>query len=210
MDKTLAAQREIKYLKNVMRDIANFVLKTADVVLEDQISKALELLEEAYRNRRTILVMGAGRSGLVGRAFGMRLLHLGFNVFVLGDTIVPPIRKDDVVVAISGSGRTKLIVTAAEAAKSVGAKILTITSYSDSPLAQLSDVIIVIPGRTKVSVEEDYFARQILGIHEPLAPLGTLFEDAAMIFLDSLIVELMHLLGVSEKDMSSRHANIEL
>jgi len=210
LDKTLAAQREIKYLKNVMRDIANFVLKTADVVLEDQISKALELLEEAYRNRRTILVMGAGRSGLVGRAFGMRLLHLGFNVFVLGDTIVPPIRKDDVVVAISGSGRTKLIVTAAEAAKSVGAKILTITSYSDSPLAQLSDVIIVIPGRTKVSVEEDYFARQILGIHEPLAPLGTLFEDAAMIFLDSLIVELMHLLGVSEKDMSSRHANIEL
>ncbi|MGC9148683.1 MAG: 6-phospho-3-hexuloisomerase [Sulfolobales archaeon] len=193
-----------------MRDIANFVLKTADVVLEDQISKALELLEETYRNRRTILVMGAGRSGLVGRAFGMRLLHLGFNVFVLGDTIVPPIRKDDVVVAISGSGRTKLIVTAAEAAKSVGAKILTITSYSDSPLAQLSDVIIVIPGRTKVSVEEDYFARQILGIHEPLAPLGTLFEDAAMIFLDSLIVELMHLLGVSEKDMSSRHANIEL
>ncbi len=210
MDKTFVAQREIKYLKNIMRDIANFILKTADVVSEEQISRALELLEEAYRNRRTILVMGAGRSGLVGRAFGMRLMHLGFNVFVLGDTIVPPVRKDDVVVAISGSGRTKLIVTAAEAAKSVGARILTITSYPDSPLAQLSDVVVVIPGRTKVSAEEDYFARQILGIHEPLAPLGTLFEDAAMIFLDSLIVELMHLLEISEKDMSSRHANIEL
>jgi 6-phospho-3-hexuloisomerase len=210
LNKSFVRQREIKYLKNIMRDIANFVLKTADVISEDQISKALELLEEAYRNRRTILVMGAGRSGLVGRAFGMRLMHLGFNVFVLGDTIVPPVRKDDVVVAISGSGRTKLIVTAAEAAKSVGAKILTITSYPDSPLAQLSDVVVVIPGRTKVSAEEDYFARQILGIHEPLAPLGTLFEDTAMIFLDSLIVELMHVLDVSEKDMSSRHANIEL
>ncbi|MGC9009227.1 MAG: 6-phospho-3-hexuloisomerase [Sulfolobales archaeon] len=210
LNKSFVRQREIKYLKNIMRDIANFVLKTAEVISEDQISKALELLEEAYRNRRTILVMGAGRSGLVGRAFGMRLMHLGFNVFVLGDTIVPPVRKDDVVVAISGSGRTKLIVTAAEAAKSVGAKILTITSYPDSPLAQLSDVVVVIPGRTKVSAEEDYFARQILGIHEPLAPLGTLFEDTAMIFLDSLIVELMHVLDVSEKDMSSRHANIEL
>jgi len=193
-----------------MRDIANFVLKTSDIISDDQIAKALELLEEAYRNKRTILVMGAGRSGLVGRAFGMRLMHMGFNVFVLGDTIVPPIRKNDVVIAISGSGRTKLIVTAAEAAKSVGAKVLTITSYPDSPLAQLSDVVIVVPGRTKVSAEEDYFARQILGIHEPLAPLGTLFEDTTMIFLDSLIVELMYSLGVSEKDMSNRHANIEL
>ncbi len=210
MDKSLVARREIKYLRNIMRDIANFVLKTSDIISDDQIAKALELLEEAYRNKRTILVMGAGRSGLVGRAFGMRLMHMGFNVFVLGDTIVPPIRKNDVVIAISGSGRTKLIVTAAEAAKSVGAKVLTITSYPDSPLAQLSDVVIVVPGRTKVSAEEDYFARQILGIHEPLAPLGTLFEDTTMIFLDSLIVELMYSLGVSEKDMSNRHANIEL
>jgi len=210
LDKSLVARREIKYLRNIMRDIANFVLKTSDIISDDQIAKALELLEEAYRNKRTILVMGAGRSGLVGRAFGMRLMHMGFNVFVLGDTIVPPIRKNDVVIAISGSGRTKLIVTAAEAAKSVGAKVLTITSYPDSPLAQLSDVVIVVPGRTKVSAEEDYFARQILGIHEPLAPLGTLFEDTTMIFLDSLIVELMYSLGVSEKDMSNRHANIEL
>lgn len=193
-----------------MRDIANFVLKTSEIVSEEQVIKALDLLLNVYANKRTVLVMGAGRSGLVGRAFGMRLMHLGFNVFVLGDTIVPPIRKDDLVIAISGSGRTKLIITAAEAAKSVGAKILAVTSYPDSPLAQLSDVVIVIPGRTKISAEEDYFARQILGIHEPLAPLGTLFEDTAMIFLDSLVVELMDLLGVTEKDMSNKHANIEL
>ena len=202
--------RKLKYLRSIMRDIANFVLKTSEIVSEEQVIKALDLLLNVYANKRTVLVMGAGRSGLVGRAFGMRLMHLGFNVFVLGDTIVPPIRKDDLVIAISGSGRTKLIITAAEAAKSVGAKILAVTSYPDSPLAQLSDVVIVIPGRTKISAEEDYFARQILGIHEPLAPLGTLFEDTAMIFLDSLVVELMDLLGVTEKDMSNKHANIEL
>ncbi|MEZ0290496.1 MAG: 6-phospho-3-hexuloisomerase [Sulfolobales archaeon] len=193
-----------------MRDIANYILATADKISLEQVERAVELLVETYRRGKTVLVMGAGRSGLVGRGFAMRLMHLGFRVYVLGDTIVPPVREEDLVVAISGSGRTKLIVTAAEAAKSVGAKILTITSFPDSPLAQLSDVVIIVPGRTKVSAEEDYFARQILGIHEPLAPLGTLFEDTTLVFLDSLIVRLMQVLGVTEREMSVRHANIEL
>ncbi|MEM0260948.1 MAG: 6-phospho-3-hexuloisomerase [Sulfolobales archaeon] len=200
----------IALVKDVMREISSFIMKSIDMISVDQVEKAVKLLVDTYNRGKTVLVMGAGRSGLIGRGFAMRLMHLGFRVYVLGDTIVPPVREGDLVIAISGSGRTKLIVTAAEAAKSVGAKILTITSFPESPLAQISDVVVVVPGRTKVSAEEDYFARQILGIHEPLAPLGTLFEDTTMVFLDSLIVRLMQELNVSEKDMSRRHANIEL
>jgi len=124
--------------------------------------------------------------------------------------MVSPIRGGDVAIAISGSGRTALIVTAAEAAKSVKAVVVAITSFRDSPLARIADVIVQIPGRTKVSKVEDYFSRQILGIHEPLAPLGTLFEVTAMVFLDSVIPELMKRLGVSENDMLMAHANIEM
>ncbi|MEM0044043.1 MAG: 6-phospho-3-hexuloisomerase [Sulfolobales archaeon] len=200
----------IALVKDVMREISSFIMKSIDMISVDQVEKAVKLLVDTYNRGKMVLVMGAGRSGLIGRGFAMRLMHLGFRVYVLGDTIVPPVREGDLVIAISGSGRTKLIVTAAEAAKSVGAKILTITSFPESPLAQISDVVVVVPGRTKVSAEEDYFARQILGIHEPLAPLGTLFEDTTMVFLDSLIVRLMQELNVSEKDMSRRHANIEL
>ncbi len=192
-----------------MRDIAQFILSSIDKISIDQVRQSVDLLINAYKNKKLVLVMGAGRSGLVGRAFAMRLMHLGYTVHVLGDTIAPPVRENDVVVAISGSGRTKLIVTAAEAAKTVGAKILAITSYPESPLAKISDVIVVVPGRTKISTEEDYFARQILGIHEPLAPLGTLFEDTAMVFLDGLVVELMARLRLTEMDLSRRHANIE-
>jgi len=140
----------------------------------------------------------------------MRLLHLGFNSYVLGETIVPAIGKNDIVVAISGSGRTKLILTAAEAAKEAGAKLISITSYFDSPLAKISDVVIEIPGRTKYSKNEDYFARQILGITEPLAPLGTLFEDTTQIFLDGIVAELMIRLKKTEEDLRLVHANIEL
>jgi 6-phospho-3-hexuloisomerase len=193
-----------------MREISLFVLKASEMVDLSQVDRLIDTLLKAYSDRRKILVMGAGRSGLVGRAFAMRLLHLGFNSYVLGDTIVPSISRGDVAIAISGSGRTQLILTAAEAAKKVGATVVAITSYPDSPLGVLADLVVWVPGRAKTSRVEDFFARQILGIHEPLAPLGTLFEDTTAIFLDGVIYALMKKLGVREEDMSLRHANIEL
>lgn len=190
--------------------IANFVSSSLSILKTPQLVNFIKILEDAYSSDRKILVMGAGRSGLVGRAFAMRLKHLGFDVYVLGDTIVSPIRKGDVVIAISGSGRTALIVTAADAAKSAGAVVIAITTYIDSPLAKIADIVVEVPGRTKVSRVEDYFARQVLGIHEPLAPLGTLFEDCTMIFLDSVIAELMYRLRKTEEDLRQEHANIEV
>lgn len=190
--------------------ISNFITNALSMLKLSQVERFIDLLVKAYYNSRKILVMGAGRSGLVGRAFALRLKHLGYDVYVLGDTIVSPVKEGDVVVAISGSGRTALIVTAAEAAKRVGATVMAITSYSDSPLAKLADIIVEIPGRTKISTIEDYFARQVLGIHEPLAPLGTLFEDCTMVFLDSVIAELMTRLSKNEEELRSRHANIEV
>ena len=194
----------------VMREIGEFIIKASRVISRDQVEKFIGLLVSVYKDSsKKILVMGAGRSGLVGKAFAMRLMHMGFNVYVLGETIVPSIREGDLVIAISGSGRTRLIVAAAEAAKHVRAKIVAITTYPDSPLGKIADVVVRVPGRAKTSRMDDYFARQILGIHEPLAPLGTLFEDTAMVFLDGIIYSLMQVLGVSESEMSMRHANIE-
>ena len=193
-----------------MKEIVAFIDKVIDMLKPEQVNALIDSLIDVYRRGAKVLVMGAGRSGLVGKAFAMRLMHLGFNVYVLGETTTPSIGEGDLVVAISGSGRTRLIVTAAEAAKKVNAKIAAITSYPDSPLGQIADVVVEIPGRTKTAPDIDYFARQILGIHEPLAPLGTLFEDTALVFLDGVVVELMHRLGKKEADLRARHANIEL
>ncbi len=199
----------VDYVKKTMKEISLFIDKVAEKLSDEQVERFVETLVDAYRRGAKVLVMGAGRSGLVGRAFAMRLMHLGFNVYVLGETITPSIGEGDIVVAISGSGRTQLIVTAAEAAKKVKAKIVAITSYPDSPLGRLADIVVEIPGRTKTAPDIDYFARQILGIHEPLAPLGTLFEDTALAFLDGVVVELMHRLGKNESDLRAKHANIE-
>jgi 6-phospho-3-hexuloisomerase len=158
---------------------------------------------------RRILVLGAGRSGLIGRAFAMRLMHLGFKVYVVGETITPSVEKGDLLIALSGSGTTKLVVVGAEIGKAVGAKIIAITSYPDSDLAQLADHVVSIKGRTKVADEKDYFLRQLMGEHEPMAPLGTVFEISLMTFLDGVVVELMQRLKLTESELRKRHATIE-
>ncbi|MEM4879182.1 MAG: 6-phospho-3-hexuloisomerase [Desulfurococcaceae archaeon] len=195
--------------RDSMIQIIDFILKSIDMISDSEKDSLVEALLEALKNKKKIFIVGAGRSGLVARAFAMRLLHLGFNVYVIGETILPRAMPGDILLAISGSGRTKTIVTIAEVAKSMGVKVVAITTYPDSPLGKIADIVVNIPGRTKLAKEEDYTARQIMGIHEPLAPLGTLFEDTTMIFLDGVIVELMNKLGLTEEELRERPANIE-
>jgi 6-phospho-3-hexuloisomerase len=189
------------------KDIVTFAEDALSKVEPAQTDKMVEWIIDG-KNRR-LLIIGVGRSGLVGRSFAMRMMHLDFDVYVMGETITPEIGKGDLIIAISGSGMTKLVVTASEIAKEVGARIIAVTSHPDSDLGKLADHVVQLKGRTKVAAETDYFLRQITGAHEPLAPLGTVFEVSALIFFDSLIVELMRRLGKTEKDLLARHATIE-
>ncbi len=186
-----------KHIVNTMRDIISYVAKSVDYIKSEEVEAMIDCLIKALNEGRRVLVVGVGRSGLIGKAFAVRLMHLGFKVHVMGDTIVPALRPGDILIAISGSGRSKLVIDAAEVAKSLGAKVIALTSFKDSPLANLSDIVVEVPGRLKVTTEEDYFSRQILGIYEPLSPLTSLFEVTAMVFLDGLIVELTHRLKKS-------------
>jgi 6-phospho-3-hexuloisomerase len=200
----------VTYFKQAYLEIVNFILRALDSIRLEEIENFVKTIEEIYRANKKILVVGVGRSGLVGRAFAMRLRHLGARSYVVGETITPSVEEGDLLVAISGSGSTQVVVTAAEAAKKMKAKVAAVTSYYDSPLGRLADIVVFVPGRTKLASMDDYFARQILGIHEPLSPLGTLFEDTAMVVLDAIIAELMKRLGKNESDLAKRHANIEV
>lgn len=196
-------------VKQFMQEIANYVLYASNIINESEVDMFVKALLDVLKHNKKVLVVGAGRSGLAGRAFAMRLMHLGFNVFVFGETISPALGEGDLVIAISGSGTTRLVLTIASAAKEVRAKVIAITSHRDSPLAKIADSLVFVPGRTKLACENDYNVRQILGEHEPLAPLGTLFEITLNVFLDSLIAELMRCLGKTEEDLKVRHSTIE-
>ncbi len=144
---------------------------------------------------------------MVGKAFAMRLMHLGFRVYVVGESITPSVKPGDLLIAISGSGKTASTLTVVETAKKLETTVATITSYDDSPIAKLSDCVVTIKGRAKGELKRDYISGQLTGAHEPLTPLGSLFELATMIFLDSVITKLMKIYEEDERDLKKRHAN---
>lgn len=182
-------------------------IQSAEKYLNDEdIKKFMGIILKS----ENVFVVGAGRSGLVGKAFAMRLMHLGISAYVVGETITPAINKDDAILAISGSGETNTIVSAAKTSKERGAKVLSFTSYVESSLGKLSDVSIYIQGRTKAeSDDKNYLKRQIDGNYTSLTPLGTAFELTSLVFLDGIIAQLMNEMGETESDLKSRHAVIE-
>jgi 6-phospho-3-hexuloisomerase len=177
-----------------------------EYLVEEDIAKFIEVITTADN----IFVTGAGRSGLAAKAFAMRLMHLGLSSYVVGETISPAINAGDCILAISGSGETNTIVTAARISKKRGAKVLALTSYPESSLGQLADGLIRVKGRTKVEVDdENYLKRQIKGNYTSLTPLGTAFELTSLVFLDGLVSELMETMGKTEEDLKNRHTVLE-
>ncbi len=159
-------------------------LNSIDISLVNQ---GVDMITKA----KQIFVYGSGRSGLVGKFFAMRLVQLGLVAYFIGETITPVVNKGDLVVLISNTGRTQSTLLVESIVNRVGAKVIAVTSSASSPLAKQADLTFVIRYEKK---------------RGDLAPLGTLFEDAAVIFLDSIISSLMNKLGQTEEDMRRRHA----
>ncbi len=194
-------------VQDMMRLMASKIRDTAADLSDSETEAFLSEIKGAER----IYVMGAGRSGLVAKAFAMRLMHLGFIAYVVGETITPAMRANDLLVIFSGSGRTKTIADIAETAKEIGGRIALITSNRDSKIGRMADSIVFIENQ-RDEVRDDtaeFEIRQMTGEHKSFAPLGTLFETASMVFADACISRLMEISKIDEKELKDRHANIE-
>src|SRR5690606_2731649 len=84
-------------------------------IAQEQIpqEEIIQLVNRIKVSRR-IFVAGAGRSGLMMKAFAMRLMHLGLDVYVVGDTITRSIDQGDLLLIGSGSGETKTLIPMAQ------------------------------------------------------------------------------------------------
>ena len=202
-----ARSMESHRVQDMMRLMASKIRAIANTISDDDVNKFVSELLNAKR----IYVMGAGRSGLVAKAFAMRLMHLGLQSFVVGETITPSMNKGDVMIIFSGSGRTKTIADIAETAKEIGAKICLITSNAESRIGKISDCIVIIEHhRDEVSDDAvEFEIRQMMGDHKSFAPLGTLFETTSMVFADAVISWLMEITKTDETALKNRHTNIE-
>ena len=193
-------------MKSSIKAIIGNIVSAEEFLDEDSIEEFENIIIES----KNVFVTGAGRSGLAAKAFAMRLMHLGVSAYVVGETISPAIREDDCIIAISGSGETNTIVSAATIAKKRGSKVLAVTSYPESTLGQLADSCLLVKGRTKQEVDdENYMKRQIYGNYTSLTPLGTAFELTTLVFLDAIVSELMDKMHQTESDLKARHTVLE-
>jgi 6-phospho-3-hexuloisomerase len=194
-------------VQDMIRLMSSKIKKIADSISDEEITR---FLDEILKARR-IYVMGAGRSGLVAKAFAMRLMHLGFQAYVVGETITPAMKPGDLMVVFSGSGKTKTVADIAETAKDIGGRLALISSDKSSRIALISDSVVIIESQ-RDAVKDDtaeFEIRQMMGEHKSFAPLGTIFETASMVFADAIVSRLMEITRMEEKDLKTRHANIE-
>jgi 6-phospho-3-hexuloisomerase len=194
-------------VQEMMRLMASKIREIASTISDREAEKFIQELLDAKR----IYVIGAGRSGLVAKAFAMRLMHLGLHAYVVGETITPALNRGDVMVIFSGSGRTKTVADLAETARDIGGKICLITSNADSRIGRIADCIVIIEHQRDAVADEaaEFEIRQMMGDHKSFAPLGTLFETASMVFADAVISRMMEITKVDESALKNRHTNIE-
>ena len=193
-------------MKSSIKAIIGNIVSAEEFLDEEELDKFENIIIES----KNVFVTGAGRAGLAAKAFAMRLMHIGVSAYVVGETISQAIYEDDCIVAISGSGETNTIVSAATIAKKRGSKVLAVTSYTESTLGQLADCCLLVKGRTKKEVDdENYMKRQIYGNYTSLTPLGTAFELTTLVFLDAIVSELMEKMHQTESDLKARHTVLE-
>ncbi|WP_292367812.1 6-phospho-3-hexuloisomerase [Methanoregula sp. UBA64] len=194
-------------VQEMMQLMASKIRAISNGISDADVNAFIDELLQAKR----IYVMGAGRSGLVAKSFAMRLMHLGLQSYVVGETITPAVQKGDAIVVFSGSGKTKSIADIAETGKEIGAHICLITSNPDSRIGNIADCKVIIESQRDDARDDaaEYEIRQMLGDHKSFAPLGTLFETASLILSDAVISRLMEITKTDESALKNRHANME-
>lgn len=161
----------------------------------NQLQAAAELILSSPR----IFLAGAGRSGLALKMVAMRLMHLGLQAFVAGETTTPSIGEGDLLIVASASGTTSSVLHAAEVAHKAGARVLTLTTAPESKLGAISDAIMLIPAASKADTGERTSQQYA----------GSLFEQAVLLVMDTLFHAVWKSGTQSSDELLKRHANLE-
>ncbi|WP_138418669.1 6-phospho-3-hexuloisomerase [Aquibacillus sediminis] len=184
-----------------MKQVTKTISDEVSEVLRNVNTTETELLANELKQAKRIFIAGTGRSGLVGKMVAMRLMHSGYPVYVVGETITPSIEAEDLLLVISGSGNTEMLKYYGTQAKSIGAKVALVTTNKDSAIGQMSDCNVVIPAATKKRLP-----------HEPttIQPLGNQFDQSAHLVLDAVIIYLLQLDDRgNDGSLNKKHANLE-
>lgn len=170
---------------------AEALKRVADEV-DDSYAQAIQAILECEGH---LIITGLGKTGHVGKKLAATFASLGTPAFFVhsceslhGD--MGMITKEDVVIMISNSGKSKEILNMLPSLKIIGAKTISITRSSDNPLAQATDISIVVDAGSEI----DYLN---------LAPTAS--STAALAVGDALAAIVCEIKGFKREDFALSH-----
>ena len=181
----------VEEAKRVLRVEAQSLLDLAERI-DENFSRAVELL---YQCAGKVVLMGMGKSGLVGRKIASTFSSTGTPSFFLhpaeglnGDFGM--LAKEDLIIAISNSGETRELLEVLPLIKRYGNRLITLTGNANSTLSKAGDVNLDIR------------------VKEEACPLGlapTSSTTATLALGDALAVALMGKKDFKEEDFAMLH-----
>lgn len=144
------------------------------------------------RNKSRVIVgIGAGRMGYSLRAHIMRLTHLGFKAFMIGDTNVPKIDDKSIVIINTSSGETSTNILYAHQAATAGSFIIAVTCNPKSTIAELADLVVTIPKIDSIQL------------------MKTPYEQFTYLLFDQIAADLVDKMNLDVDVVSSNHSILE-
>jgi arabinose-5-phosphate isomerase len=181
----------VEEAKRVLRVEAQSLLELAERI-DENFSRAVELL---YHCKGKVVLMGMGKSGLVGRKIASTFASTGTPSFFLhpaeglnGDFGM--LAKEDLIIAISYSGETRELLEVLPLIKRYGNRLITLTGNENSTLSRAGDVNLDIR------------------VKEEACPLGlapTSSTTATLALGDALAVALMGKKDFKKEDFAILH-----
>ncbi|HRE30812.1 MAG TPA: KpsF/GutQ family sugar-phosphate isomerase, partial [Candidatus Berkiella sp.] len=191
---TAVEQSFIEEGRRVVMTEAQAVLSLSERI-DQHFAKACELLLQRIQNQGRIVVIGMGKSGLIGRKIAATLASTGSpSIFVHpaeashGD--MGMITSNDTVIAISNSGETEEIITILPLIKRLGVPLIAMTGNIKSTIANCANITL------NVHVDKEACA---LG----LAPTSS--TTVTLVMGDALAITLLDARGFSAEDFALSH-----
>ena len=186
-----------------MKDkIAQLVAKEIEAIqripIEGDVEKAVELIyQQVHLKDGKVIVSGMGKAGQIGVNIATTLSSTGTPAVFIhpaeaqhGDLGV--IQKNDVLFAISNSGKTREVIELEFLAKGLcpTIKMIVLTGQKDSDLARKADVVLWTGGPEEIC---------------PLGLTPTTSTTVMTVAGDILVVLLMEKIGFTKQEYAKRH-----
>jgi len=137
----------ISLARSILKEQISGLTALSDM-LGDNFNRALDLIAAASDQ---MVVTGIGKSGLIARKIAATLSSTGTPAIFIhpvegvhGD--LGAVNPESVLLALSKSGRTEELVKFATYFRRNGGRLIVVCEPGPSPLAELADVVLLIPG----------------------------------------------------------------